>query len=130
MDYKEILKELGCEILRAETSEKVGLYIEEFNIIFLSANLDGIELENYTLHEVAHALSGDILTHLSSAQLKIVQEAKANRFMIQQQAEEWLGSYEVRPEAIDISNFLEYFHFPASFYDMAQKEFEKLLVND
>lgn len=126
MDYKEILDELGCKIIRATTDEKVGLYIDELNIIFLSENLDEIELENYTLHETAHALSGDVLTRLSPPQLEMVQEARANRTMIRHQAEKWLDSYDILPDYIDITTFLEYFHFPNSFYGMAEDEFKKL----
>lgn len=128
MKSLEILEKLGISYIFITTPEKAGAYLDEFNLIYLSDNLNESELENFVLHETWHAMSKDFLTKLSSSQLKMIQEAKANQYMIHKRCEAYLSAYDNKPDYIDIESFLNYFELDINFYDLAEREFKQLLA--
>ncbi|MDR2976893.1 MAG: hypothetical protein LBV19_06230 [Streptococcaceae bacterium] len=72
-------------------------------------------------------LEGQILTKLSIPQLHLVNEAKANHFMLERCAKDFLGYFEIIPEYIDVHNFLKTYGLSKSLYDMAYQIFHDLL---
>lgn len=128
MKSLEILKKLGISYIFITTPEKTGAYLDEFNLIYLSNNLSKDELENIILHETWHAMSKDFLTKLSSSQLKSIQEAKANQYMIHKRCEAYLSAFDNKPDYINIEGFLNYFNLDTNFYELAEREFRQLLA--
>ncbi|MBB5887717.1 hypothetical protein [Lactovum miscens] len=130
MTYKDLLNFLGVKIFWCHfEDEKFGIYIDKYKIIFLSDNLTEKETINFILHETAHALNKDILTKLSSEHLKMIQEAKANQYMIHKRCEAYLSAYDNKPDSINIESFLKYFNLDVNFYELAEREFKQLLIS-
>lgn len=122
MHYREIINETGIELLwmPKEYAEK-GTYIPpclEFKSGAVSLRLDLTEKETEVvfLHECGHLLDGTILRKLSAPQLHIVNEAKANKFMIHHKIPEWVDSHNGEEEYCTAERFCSYLNLNFSDY--------------
>ncbi|WKF72469.1 hypothetical protein QYM42_08770 [Lactococcus lactis] len=100
MHYREIINETGIEVIwmPSEYFER-GTYLpicSEFpnGGIAIRLNQTEDEIEFTFLHECGHILDGRILRKLSPPQLHIVNEGKANQFLIHNKVSEWVDSHE------------------------------------
>lgn len=60
--------------------------------------------------------------------MHIVNETKADRYMLEQKAQEWLQEFD--EDYINIYAFLDFYHFATYLYDMAVQVFNTLLGID
>ena len=134
MNYHDILRETGIVLIWAHELHEKGFYIpyaEEFQsengIIFIRLGMSEEETECVILHECGHKIKGTTLTKLSSYQLHIINEAKANRFMIHYKAIDYLEEIEYHINYYTPERFLTRFKLSVKeFYDIAAQEMEKI----
>ncbi len=134
MDYQEILDEIGVPlILSPEPLDGGGYYLPyafefgEEGVLIGDGTLDGEGLELVVLHECGHKITGCTLSKLSAPQLHIVNEAKANRFMIHCKAKDYLIEIDYMVNYFTPERFLQRFKLSVElFYDMADQEMKKI----
>ena len=134
MDYHDILRETGIVLIWAPELHDKGLYIphavecnSENGIIFVRSGLSEDETECVILHECGHNIKGHTLSKLSAPQLHIINEAKANRFMISCKAKDYLEEIDYHVYYYTPERFLNRFKLSVeNFYDMAEQEMEKV----
>lgn len=134
MDYKEILDEIGVPLLLSPEPLKGGGYylpnafeFGENGALVADGTLNGEALELVVLHECGHKITGCTLSKLSAPQLHIVNEAKANRFMIHRKAEDYLIEVDYMADYFTPERFLQRFKLSVElFYDMAAQEMEEI----
>lgn len=134
MDYQEILDEIGVPLLLSPIPlERGGYYLPnafeygEEGALVADGTLDGEGLELVVLHECGHKITGCTLSKLSAPQLHIVNEAKANRFMISRKAEDYLVEVDYMVNYFTPERFLQRFKLSVElFYDMADQEMKKI----
>ena len=129
MNYKEILDEIWIPLVFSTSPLDGGGYYLPYafeygdnGAIIVDGTLDSeIETECIILHECGHKITGRILSKLSPPQLHIINESKANRYMIHCKAEEWLNYMDDEDrEYISIERFLNWCELNVrEFYDMA-----------
>ena len=86
---RELSRELGAEIIYFIPSENEvvliddikGLYLPEYDIIYIRDDLTIIEQENVILHELGHCSCGHTHYNCHSKMFGSKQEAQADRFM-------------------------------------------------
>lgn len=136
MDYHDILRETGIVLIWAPELHDKGFYVpyaEEFQsengIIFVRLGLSEGETECVILHECGHKIKGRTLSKLSPPQLHIINEAKANRYMIHCKAEEWLDYMDAEDlEYVSVERFLNWCELNVKeFYDMAEQEIYRII---
>lgn len=136
MDYHDILRETGIVLIWAPELHDKGFYVpyaEEFQsengIIFVRLGLSEEETECVILHECGHKIKGRTLSKLSPPQLHIINEAKANRYMIHCKAEEWLDYMDAEDlEYVSVERFLNWCELNVKeFYDMAEQEIYSII---
>ncbi|MCT1193299.1 ImmA/IrrE family metallo-endopeptidase [Lactococcus lactis] len=96
------------------------------NYIFISNDNSEIQTENILLHEIGHVFHKHRHIDLHSWGWNNRQESEANKYMIEQRADEWLAQYDWEPEKIDYDAFLDYFELDHCFYRLTEKVFEEL----
>lgn len=96
------------------------------NYIFISNDNSEKQTENILLHEIGHVFYKHRHIDLHSWGWNNRQEAEANKYMIEQRADEWLAQYDWEPEKIDYNAFLDYFELDHCFYRLTEKVFEEL----
>ena len=135
MDYKEILDDIGVVLqFTPHHLDGGGYYLPyafeygENGVIMVDGLLDSEEdIEFVILHECGHKIDGQILTKLSPPQLHIINEAKANRFMIHCKAEDYLEEIDYQINYFTPERFLTRFKLSVKeFYDIAEQEMEKI----
>ena len=134
MDYQDILDEIGVQLLLSpEPVQGGGYYLPnafefgEEGVLIADGQLDGEGLELVVLHECGHKITGCTLSKLSAPQLHIVNEAKANRFMINHKAKDYLIEIDYMATYFTPERFLQRFKLSVElFYDMASQEMEKV----
>jgi len=136
MDYHDILRETGIVLIWAPELHDKGFYVpyaeecqSENGIIFVRLGLSEDETECVILHECGHKIKGRTLSKLSPPQLHIINESKANRYMIHCKAEEWLNYMDDEDrEYISIERFLNWCELNVrEFYDMAEQEIYRII---
>lgn len=135
MHYLDIVKSTGIPLIWSdEPIASKGLYLPNAKIIspvgalFVQSDLPESEIENVILHELGHKIDGDILTRLSAPQLHIINESKANRYMIHKKASEWINGFEGNyPNSLDVVVFLKWAHLPLRLYAIAEDELKDLI---
>ena len=138
MDYHDILRETGIALIWAPELHEKGLYIpyaeecqSENGIIFVNPNLDDNETEFVILHECGHKIKGTTLTKMSSSQLHIINEVKANRFMIHCKAEDYLEEIDYQANYYTPERFLTRFRLSVQdFYYIAEQEMGKIALDN
>ncbi|MBK5077359.1 ImmA/IrrE family metallo-endopeptidase [Lactococcus lactis] len=98
----------------------------EQNYIFISNDNSEIQTENILLHEIGHVYHNHRHVDLHSWGWNNRQEAEANKYMIEQRADQWLAQYDWEPEKIDYEAFLNYFELDHCYYRLAEKVFEEI----
>lgn len=137
MNYHDILRETGIILLWAPELHDKGVYIpyskdntSKNGIVIARLGLNDEETEFVILHECGHKIKGTTLTKLSSSQLHIINEAKANRFMIHCKAEDYFEEIDYQIEYFTPENFLNRFRLSVSeFYDIAEQEMQVIAMN-
>lgn len=135
MNYQEILDEIGVPLLLSPAPLIGGGYylpdafeFGENGALVADGTLDGEKLELVVLHECGHKITGCTLSKLSAPQLHIVNEAKANRFMIHCKAKDYLVEIDYMVNYFTPERFLQRFKLSVeSFYDMADQEMKKIV---
>ncbi|WP_270513431.1 hypothetical protein [Lactococcus lactis] len=136
MDYHDILRETGIVLIWAPELHDKGFYVpyaeeckSENGIVFVRLGLSEDETECVILHECGHKIKGRTLSKLSPPQLHIINESKANRYMIHCKAEEWLNYMDDEDrEYISIERFLNWCELNVrEFYDMAEQEIYRII---
>ncbi|TYC48849.1 hypothetical protein ESZ50_06200 [Weissella muntiaci] len=136
MHYLDIVKSIGIPLIWSdEPIASKGFYLPNAKMIspvgalFVQSDLSESEIENVVLHELGHKIDGDILTRLSAPQLHIINESKANRFMIHKKASEWINGFEGNyPNSLDVVVFLKWAHLPLRLYAIAEDEIKDLVT--
>ena len=114
---REFSRELGAEIIYFIPSENdvvlvddiKGLYLPEYDIIYIRDDLTIIEQENVILHELGHCYCGHTHYNCHSKMFGSKQEAQADRFMVVHRFNEWLSKWDFTPEPneININQFMD-----------------------
>lgn len=134
MDYKEILDEIGVPLLlTSEPLDGGGYYLpdalafSEEGVLVADGTLGSEGLELVVLHECGHKITGCTLSKLSAPQLHLVNESKANRFMICCKAKDYLIEIDYMVEYYTPERFLSRFQLSVGkFYSMAEQEMKKI----
>lgn len=138
MNYKEILDEIGVTLqFSPRHLDGAGYYIPfafgygENGVIIIDGLIKSSEeVELIILHECGHKIKGTTLTKLSSSQLHVVNEVKANRFMIHCKAEDYFEEIDYQCEYYTPERFLNRFKLSVSeFYDIAEQEMHDIISN-
>lgn len=130
MDVWKLSRELGADVVfftPDEVTHKDGMYYKELNLICLNVLSSERRQENVLYHEIGHHAYEHQHFDINSRCYSIKQEAEANKYMIQQRADEWLSAYDWEPEYIDIDRFLTYFEIDERLYDLAEDVFHDIL---
>lgn len=138
MDYHDILRETGIVLIWAPELHDKGFYVpyaeecqSENGIIFVRLGLSEDETECVILHECGHKIKGRTLSKLSPCQLHIINEAKANRFMIHCKAIDYLEEIDYNACYYTPERFLTRFKLSVKeFYDMAAQEMEQIAIEN
>lgn len=137
MNYKEILDEIGVKLLFSPSHlDGGGFYIPnayefgENGVIIVDGFLESSEdIELVVLHECGHVIEGTMLTKLSCPQLHIINEVKANRFMIRNKAEDYLSEIDYQVTYFTPERFLNRFRLSVQeFYDIAEQEMKFIVA--
>jgi len=139
MNYKEILDEIGIPLVFSTSPlDGGGYYLPyafeygENGAIIVDGTIESDEqMEIITLHECGHKIKGTTLTKLSSSQLHVINEAKANRFMIHCKAIDYLEEIDYHACYYTPERFLTRFKLSVKeFYDMAAQEMEQIAIEN
>ncbi|QSQ99574.1 hypothetical protein J0J34_05660 [Lactococcus garvieae] len=118
---RELSRELGAEIIYFIPSENdvaliddiKGLYLPEYDIIYIRDDLTIIEQENVILHELGHCYCGHVHYDCHSKGYSSKQESEANSYMVAYRFKEWLLTWDFAPlpEELSVQRFMNAYHF-------------------
>lgn len=125
---KEIIKDLGIDIVIAYGIGRDGLYLPETNTIFIREGLTDIQMHNVLLHELGHLVMKHADTPLSSPCYHMKQESQADDFWLEALAKEYLSKFDGQPEYVDVYKFLSAYQIELNYYDKAKHILTKLML--
>lgn len=127
---KNIIKNLGIDIVISYGITTDGLYLPETNTIFIRHGLDDIQTNNVMLHELGHLICKHADTPLSSPSYHMKQESQADNFWLEELAKEYLDKFDYLPEYVDIYKFLSAYQIEIKYYDRVNVIFVKMLSKE
>lgn len=108
MKIKELIRELGLEVVLAEGLDREGLYIPDLNLIVLRSDLSEEMQQKIILHEIGHHLAhkeGTILYRMQRERLKM--EHEADCFMLKEEVKNYLSCNDIDKDNFNAINFLQ-----------------------
>lgn len=117
---KDIIKEMGIEVVIAHGIKRDGLYLPETDTIFVRYGLTDIQTDNVILHELGHLICKHADTPLSSPAYHFKQESQADDYWLVRLVSDYLSEFDSNPEYIDVFNFLSAYQIELKYYDKAK----------
>lgn len=113
-DVKAIIHQLGVSVLFGSL-ECSGYYSSEFNVIFISNQLDELQTKVVLLHELGHASKqrDEMELYKATMAMKIKLEYGANRFMIKWLLNRYISITGDDPQSINYLEFMRQNDIPA-----------------
>ena len=125
---RQAITQNNISVIYTTEIEKNAFCIPDKNIMFVNEDIDEIDCDNAIFHEVGHLTDNEKICKCTAPSVKILNENKADKFMVEQRVKEYMRYFDEYPDYIDINRFLNAYNLESRHYSVAEEIFKEYLI--